>query len=76
MYDHVVDERMGYTEMGGLGFDLYSFSCPALIIITGLYYYLIMFYCMSERDWENEGWASMRSVELMARDTTTLPHEA
>jgi hypothetical protein len=29
MYDHVVDERMGYTEMGGLGFGLYSFSCPA-----------------------------------------------
>ena len=42
MYDHVVDERMGYTEMGGLGFDLYSFSWPAFIIIAGLYHYLIM----------------------------------
>lgn len=43
MYDHVVDERLGYTEMGGLGFNLYSFSRPAFIIITGLYHYLIMF---------------------------------
>ena len=42
MYDHVVDKSMGYTEMGGLGFDLYSFSCPAFIIIAGLYHYLIM----------------------------------
>ena len=43
MYDHVVDERMGYTEMGGLGFGLYSFSCPTFIIIAGLYYCFIMF---------------------------------
>lgn len=55
-----------------------AFLCLLLSLLQVYIITLSCFYCMSERDWENEGCIGrhMGSVELMARDTTTLPHEA